>query len=82
VLSGSGALDDDGQHVADISSDNHEVRLSGDTAVVVARIHGTGSRDGKPIDNVWRVSAVFVRREGQWRVQSTHACVLKDRNEK
>lgn len=67
--------------VQSVTSDNHQVRLAGDTAVVVGRVHGVGTREGKPFDSVWRVTVVFARREGRWRVQSTHASNLRDRNE-
>src|SRR5947199_11870 len=39
------SLSDPAVKIENIYSDNHQVRFSGDTAVLVARIHATGARD-------------------------------------
>lgn len=71
-------LRDSGLQITMFPSDHHEVRVAGDAAVVVARIRAVGTRQGKPFDGYWLVSAALVRRDGVWRVQLMHATKLRD----
>ena len=55
-----------------MESHDLDVRLYGDTAVVLSRGISGGTYQGHPFREVERVSCVFVRAEGQWRCVSTH----------
>jgi ketosteroid isomerase-like protein len=63
----SGALSHDVMESHDL-----DVRLYGDTAVVLARGISGGRYQGQPFREVERVSCVFVRTGGRWRCVLTH----------
>jgi ketosteroid isomerase-like protein len=54
--------------------ESHElqVRIYGDSAVMLARGVSGGRYRGQPFREVERVSCVFVRREARWRCVLTH----------
>ncbi len=51
-------------------SDEHEVRIYGDTAVVVGRWRARGVNSGKPFDYAARYVSVRVKFNGGWRMVS------------
>jgi uncharacterized protein YndB with AHSA1/START domain/ketosteroid isomerase-like protein len=55
-----------------MTSEDLNIRVFGDTAVVIARGESGGKYHGQPFREVERVSCVFVRQQGQWRCVSTH----------
>ena len=63
----SGALTHD-----EMTSQDFQVRVYGDTAVVSARGVSGGKYQGQPFREVERSSCVFVRLAGQWRCVLTH----------
>jgi ketosteroid isomerase-like protein len=67
----SGALTHDVMESHDMN-----VRVYGDTAVVIARGVSGGNYQGQKFYLVERVSCVFVRQEGRWRCVSTHLSQL------
>jgi ketosteroid isomerase-like protein len=63
----SGALSHDVMESHDL-----DIRLYGDTAVVLARGISGGKYQGRPFREIERVSCVFVRTGGRWRCVLTH----------
>jgi ketosteroid isomerase-like protein len=63
----SGALSHDVMESHDL-----DIRLYGDTAVVLARGVSGGTYQGHPFREIERVSCVFVRTGGRWRCVLTH----------
>ncbi len=55
-----------------MESDDLNVRVYGDTAVVTSRGVSGGKYQGQAFREVERSSCVFVRQEGQWRCVLTH----------
>ena len=55
-----------------MTSEDIDVRVYGDTAVVTARGVSGGKYQGQAFREVERSSSVFVRQEGQWRCVLTH----------
>lgn len=49
------------------------IRVYGDAAVVTGRLQRRRSTGGTVVDDDWRFTKVYVRREGQWRVVAFHA---------
>jgi ketosteroid isomerase-like protein len=66
-LIASGALSHD-----IMESHDMDVRIYGDTAVIVARGVSGGQFQGRPFREVERASCVFVRQDGRWRCVLTH----------
>lgn len=52
-----------------------EVRVHGDTAMVLATLHQKGTDHGKPFDSNVKFSDTYVRENGGWRNLHGHACV-------
>ena len=67
ALVSSGALSHDVMESHDI-----DIRLHGDTAVVLARGISGGKYQGQAFREIERVSCVFVRTDGRWRCVLTH----------
>ena len=55
-----------------MTSEDFNVRVYGDTAVVTARGVSGGKYQGHAFREVERSSSVFVRQDGQWRCVLTH----------
>jgi ketosteroid isomerase-like protein len=55
-----------------MTSEDFNVRVYGDTAVVIARGISGGKYQGQAFREVERASSVFVRQAGQWRCVLTH----------
>jgi ketosteroid isomerase-like protein len=60
----------------EMTSDDVEVRVYGDAAVVTSRGVSGGTYQGHPFREVERVSCVFVRKEGRWLCVLTHLSKL------
>ncbi|MDQ3697078.1 MAG: nuclear transport factor 2 family protein [Gemmatimonadota bacterium] len=74
-LVSSGALTHDVMESHDM-----QVRVYGDTAVVIARGISGGKFHGQPFYLVERASSVFVRQDGRWRCVSTHLSQMADKD--
>lgn len=70
----SGVLSHDVMESHDI-----QVRVYGDTAVLIARGISGGKYRGEAFYLTERTSCVFVRQEGRWRCVSTHLSQIADR---
>jgi ketosteroid isomerase-like protein len=55
-----------------MESHDLDIRVYGDTAVVLARGISGGKYQGRPFREIERVSCVFVRTDGRWRCVLTH----------
>jgi ketosteroid isomerase-like protein len=55
-----------------MESEDFDIRVYGEAAVVTARGVSGGKYQGQPFREVERSSCVFVRQEGQWRCVLTH----------
>jgi ketosteroid isomerase-like protein len=56
----------------EMTSEDMQVRVYGDTAVIISRGISGGTYQGQPFREIERVSCVFVREEAQWRCVLTH----------
>jgi ketosteroid isomerase-like protein len=48
--------------------DEYDVRIYGDTAVVIGRWTARGNNDGQPFDYAARFLSIYVRRDGRWQM--------------
>lgn len=60
-----------------MTSEGLEVRLYGDTAVILSRGVSGGQFRGRPFKEHERASSVFVQRDGRWRCVLTHVVPLR-----
>jgi len=51
-------------------SDDHDVRIYGNTAVVIGRWRARGINTGQPFDYAARYVSVWVKSDGEWRMVS------------
>ena len=58
------------RHWDEAHSDEHHVRVYGNTAVVVGRWRARGENAARPFDYQARFVSVWVRRDGEWRMVS------------
>ena len=58
------------RHWDEAHSDEHHVRVYGNTAVVVGRWRARGENAGRSFDYQARFVSVWVRRDGEWRMVS------------
>ena len=54
-------------------SSETQIRVYGDTAIVTGRIKRTRTIAGKTMEDDWRFTKVFLRRDGRWQAVSFHA---------
>ena len=54
-------------------SDDVQVRLYGDTAVVTSRATVKGQRQGQDIGGQFRITSVYVKRQGRWQLVAGQA---------
>ena len=54
-------------------SDEHDVRVYGNTAVVTGRWRARGANAGRPFDYAARYVSVWVENDGEWRMVSDHS---------
>ncbi|MCL4858468.1 MAG: DUF4440 domain-containing protein [Caldilineaceae bacterium] len=62
------SLRSDQRHWETAASDEHDIRLYGDTAVVTGRWVGKGVNHGVAFDYQARYLCVWVRRDGRWQM--------------
>lgn len=55
-----------------------QVRVHGDTGIVVATLHQKGVEDGKPFDSEVKFSDTYIRVNGKWRNVHAHASKAVD----
>lgn len=48
--------------------DEYDVRIYGDTAIVIGRWTARGNNDGQPFDYAARFLSIYVRRDGRWQM--------------
>lgn len=48
--------------------DEYDVRIYGETAVVIGRWTARGNNDGQPFDYAARFLSIYVRRDGRWQM--------------
>ena len=48
--------------------DEYDVRIYGDTAVLIGRWTARGNNDGQPFDYAARFLSIYVRRDGRWQM--------------
>jgi ketosteroid isomerase-like protein len=61
-----------------MESEDFDIRVYGDTAVVTARGVSGGKYEGRPFREVERSSCVFVRHDGEWKCVLTHLSKIAD----
>jgi ketosteroid isomerase-like protein len=61
-----------------MESHDMQVRVYGETALVIGRGVSAGAFNGHPFHLVERVSSVFVRTAGAWRCVSTHLSLIAE----
>ena len=52
------------------------IRVYGDAAVVTGRLARTRNAQGREVNDNWRFTKVYVRRDGKWRVVAWHASTV------
>jgi ketosteroid isomerase-like protein len=57
-------------------SDEHDVRIYGDTAVVTGRWRARGANAGQPFDYAARYVSVWVEQDGEGRMVSDHSPLI------
>jgi ketosteroid isomerase-like protein len=58
-------------------SDELDVRVFGDTAVVVGRWRGRGVNNGEPFDYAARFISLYVKRDGCWQIVTDQSTPIK-----
>ncbi|HWO00704.1 MAG TPA: nuclear transport factor 2 family protein [Blastocatellia bacterium] len=53
------------------------VRVFGDTAVTSYRVHAKAEHEGTSIDHRFRITNVWLKREGRWQVVARHTAMLE-----
>jgi ketosteroid isomerase-like protein len=61
-----------------MESEDFQIRVYGDAAVIIARGISGGKYRGQPFREVERVSCVFIRQGGDWKCALTHLSRLAD----
>ena len=61
-----------------MESEDFQIRVYGDAAVIIARGISGGKYRGEPFREVERVSCVFIRQGGDWKCVLTHLSRLAD----
>ena len=69
----------DERHWVEAHSDEHHVRVYGDTAVVVGRWSAQGENAGRSFDCQARYVSVWVRRHDSWRMVSDQSTPIAQR---
>jgi ketosteroid isomerase-like protein len=62
----------------DLATENESVRIFGDTAIVVLRLHEKGSFFGQPYEARGRATDVWIRRGDHWVLVLTHESHFPD----
>jgi ketosteroid isomerase-like protein len=64
------------RHWSEAYSDEHDVRVYGDVAVVVGRWHGRGNNKGVLFDYCARYVSVWVKRDDVWRITTDQSTTI------
>jgi ketosteroid isomerase-like protein len=65
-----GSFQSGGRGWDEAHSDDHDVRIYGNTAVVLGRWRARGINAGEPFDYAARYASVWVESDGEWRMVS------------
>lgn len=65
----TGALDCSKSEIVEL-----DVRVYGDTAIVIGQGDVAGTADGKPFEHTERWTDIYVKRDGKWMCVSVHVC--------
>lgn len=57
--------------------DEYNVRIYGDTAVVIGRWTARGNNDGQPFDYAARFLSIYVRRDGSWQMVAEQSTEIR-----
>jgi ketosteroid isomerase-like protein len=57
--------------------DEYDVRVYGDTALVIGRWTARGNNDGQPFDYAARFLSIYVRREGRWQMVAEQSTEIR-----
>lgn len=57
--------------------DEYDVRIYGDTAVVIGRWTARGNNDGQPFDYAARFLSIYVRRDGSWQMVAEQSTEIR-----
>jgi uncharacterized protein (TIGR02246 family) len=60
------------------SSSEFDIRLYGDTAVVIGRDNSKGTFDGEQFSTAGRFTDVFVKRDGHWKLVASHSTTISE----
>lgn len=70
--------DTTGPKIESIQSEDVQVRVHGDTAILVGRANVKGRfDDGRDISRPYRYMRVFVKQQGQWRLAATQITAIE-----
>jgi uncharacterized protein (TIGR02246 family) len=70
------------RHWDEATSDEHDVRVYGEAAVVIGRWRGRGVNSGQPFDYSARYVSVWVRRDGRWQMVTDQSTEIDRRRDK
>jgi ketosteroid isomerase-like protein len=65
-----------GYHISSFYFDEMDIDVAGDTGVIHARYSQIASFDGRNLSHVFRITDVWARQEGRWRVVVRHSSIL------
>ncbi len=60
------------------NSDEYQITVHGDTAILVGRWRGRGENEGEPFDYSARFMSIYVRRAGTWRLVADQSTPLAE----
>lgn len=63
--------------IEDYSKDDIQVRIFGDTVVTSYRVQARAEHEGVKIDQRFRMSNVWLKRDGRWQVVARHGAKLE-----
>ena len=72
------SFEGDKRHWDEAHSDEHDIRIYGDTAVVIGRWRGLGVNNGEAFDYRARYVSVWLRRDGRWQMVSDQSTPIPD----
>jgi ketosteroid isomerase-like protein len=63
--------------ILDFSKEDVQVRIFGDTVVTSYRVRAKAEHEGVKIDETFRMSNVWLKRDGRWQVAARHVARLE-----
>jgi len=66
------------RHWASATSDEHQVRIYGDTAIVIGRWTAKGVNHGEAFDYAARYMSVWVKRAGRWQMVADQSTSIRE----